>query len=104
MNQNIDNKILVEIQAALNTLKMQQEHLEAEQAIAEKNEKYWTMTKEEYQKGVKNSPDLASAADRALQSNVRILALKRDISQAMLDIALATGDRLAEVHMGRRNK
>lgn len=94
LNSNLDNRILAEIQTGMDNLALQRSRLQAETAIFEKNQKYLSMTKQEYEKGIKNSPDLSSARERTLQSHLRLLSIQRDISHTLLSIAIATGDSI----------
>lgn len=89
--QQLEQRISTEISTALCKLQILQQRLETARERQSKIENYWTLTREEYARGVKNSPDLAGASERLLRSQLDVLALERDIQLALMELSASIG-------------
>ena len=82
--QNSIRLLLQKIKSLSSRLLLEQERLK-------QSEKYYEITLSEYRRGVKNSPDLASASDRLFESQNKILELRKNLETAKADLFLTTG-------------
>ncbi|MCB1134816.1 MAG: TolC family protein [Chlamydiia bacterium] len=87
----LDHNIHRELTASLSRLDLLADCLQLEEGRLRKLEDYWTKTEDAYSRGVMNSPDLAGAAERLLESRLHILQLKRDYAFTLIDLSAAVG-------------
>lgn len=62
-----------------------------EQEKLKLSQRYYEITLSEYRRGVKNSPDLASASDRLFDAKQDSIQLKRDLEVAKADLLMIAG-------------
>jgi len=89
------NRLITEVATIVNRLDVIARQLHSEQKRKTTLTDYLSMTREEYSRGTKNSPDLAGAAERLLNSSLRVISLRRDYALALADLATATGSYFA---------
>jgi outer membrane protein TolC len=87
----LDQVIYRQISAAVTRLETLNQCLDIERRKLAQINEYWKQTGDEYQKGVKDSPDLAAAAAQRLDSQLQLLLLKRDYAHALIDLSAAVG-------------
>ncbi|MGE4108438.1 MAG: TolC family protein [Bacteriovoracia bacterium] len=87
----VRQEIKVQIENALSGLRSIEERLNIEENNIERANKYYTITLAEYKKGVKNSPDVASAAERLFDAKLRNLEFRKDFYLTQIEIAEAAG-------------
>lgn len=68
-----------------------QERLLLEEKNLDRAKNYYELTLSDYRRGVKNSPDLAGAAERLFEARGRRLSLARDLRLGWIDLAALTG-------------
>ena len=94
--RSMESYLEQEIYAQISTLLCRLDVLRERLQLGLEQEKvaagYWTLTREEYQRGVKNSPDLAGANQRRLQTKLDVIALQRDIALGMIELSQASGN------------
>jgi outer membrane protein TolC len=87
----IRQEVKAQVQTAFSRLRALETRIELEKTNIDRAERYYDITLSEYKRGVKNSPDLAGAAERFFGARLRVLELKRDSQQARLALAEAVG-------------
>jgi len=97
-DESLRNIIHAEVATAVNKLELLRCRLEAEERQEKIAERYWLLTKEEYSRGTKNSPDLASAIERLLHSRLQKVSLSKDYALAFVDLLSVTGAPLQELY------
>lgn len=86
-------EIKVKIESSLAKLGSIEERLNLEEKNIERAKKYYEITLNEYKKGVKNSPDVAGAAERLFDAYLRNLEFRKDYFITRLELAEAVGIR-----------
>ena len=87
----IRQEVNVQLDSAISRLRSIEERLNLEEKNIERSTKYYKITLNEYKRGVKNSPDVAGAADRLFDARLRNLEFRRDFYLTKLAIAEAVG-------------
>lgn len=90
-NDQLENAIYSEVAVAISRADVAAKRLATTQERHEMVQKYWSMTKDEYSKGTKNSVDLSSATDRLLQNTLDLVTFQRDWALALVDVSRAIG-------------
>lgn len=88
---NTKRTIQAEFSEHIVKLKSLEQRLTLEENSVAQAEKYLKLTKDEYARGIKNSPDLAAAMDLVLAAHLRNLELRRDWYQAKMHIQSISG-------------
>jgi outer membrane protein TolC len=83
---NSTNLLVQKVQSLTTRIALEENRLKQSQ-------KYYEITLSEYRRGVKNSPDLASASDRLFDTKQAVIQLRRDLDSAKVDLLIATGSR-----------
>lgn len=89
--ERLEQKIYAEIVTILCKLEILHKRLSTAYERQNKLESYRDLTIEEYVRGVKDSPELASAADRLLRARLDVLDIKKDIQLTLADLSAALG-------------
>jgi outer membrane protein TolC len=89
--ERIKQEVKVQLETALSRLKSIDERLDLEEKNIARSRQYYDLTLSEYRKGVKNSPDVAGAAERLYDAKLRNLGYRRDYYLTNIEIAEATG-------------
>ncbi len=87
----IRKEIKVQLEKAMERLRSIDERLNLEEKNIERSKLYYTITLGEYKKGIKNSPDVAGAAERLFDARLRNLEFRKDFYLTRLEIAEAVG-------------
>lgn len=87
----IKQEIKVQVENGLSRLRSIEERLDIEEKNIERSKQYYSITLNEYKKGVKNSPDVAGAAERLFDARIRNLEFRKDFHLARIEIAEAIG-------------
>ena len=87
----IRQEVKVQIGNALSGLRSIEARLDIEENNVERASKYYAITLAEYKKGVKNSPDVASAAERLFDAKLRSLEFRKELYLTQIEIAEAAG-------------
>jgi outer membrane protein len=87
----IRQEMKVQLDSAISRLRSIEERLNLEEKNIERSTKYYKITLNEYKKGVKNSPDVAGAAERLFDARLRNLEFRRDFYLTKLAIAESVG-------------
>lgn len=90
-SQNLRRHIQTQLSDQLNRLKSVEQRLSIEENSASQAERYLKMTQSEYERGIRNSPDLAAAIDLVLGAHLRNLELRREWHQAKTRAQALTG-------------
>lgn len=94
--EQIERTVFGEIKAAASRLATAHRKYEAVQRRKAVIERYWTMTRDEYQRGVRNSADLANAASQFTHWRVQMAAAERDLALADVAMSAALGKGYCE--------
>ncbi len=70
--------------------------LNGEQANVKTSEAYYNSVMSEYKRGVKNSPDVASATDKLFESKGRLLETQKALSATYLELLVLQGQTLED--------
>lgn len=84
--------LAVELDTSLAEISALNARLDLEEKNLERSERYYSLTLEEYKRGIKNSPDMVGAAERLIEANIRNLEYRRDLCLARLKIDELVGD------------
>lgn len=87
----IRKNIKTQIESAYARIKAIETRVDLEEKNLERAQQYYKITLSEYQRGVKNSPDLAGAAERLSDSKLRALELRKEFHLANLRLAEVAG-------------
>ena len=87
----VEQEIRTEIQSALTKFQSINERLDLEEKNIERSKQYYEITQAEYRRGVKNSPDLAGAAERLFDARIRNLEYRKEVYFSILDLAETLG-------------
>lgn len=87
----IRQEIKIQLENAVARLRSIDERLNLEEKNIERSKRYYTITLDEYKKGVKNSPDVAGAAERLFDARLRNLEFRKEFYLTRVEIAEAVG-------------
>lgn len=87
----IRQEIKVQLENAISRLRSIEERLNLEEKNIERSKQYYTITLNEYRKGVKNSPDVAGAAERLFDARLRNLEFRKEFYLTRIEITEAVG-------------
>lgn len=87
----IRQEIRVQLENTLAKLRSIAERLDLEEKNIERSKQYYDITLAEYKRGVKNSPDVAGAAERLFDSQLRNLEFRKDYLITWLEVAESAG-------------
>lgn len=87
----LGQEVRVQVQNAYARIKAVEARVDLEEKNIERAKRYYDVTLAEYKRGVKNSPDLAGAAERLFDSKLRNLQFRRDFYLARTGVAQAIG-------------
>lgn len=93
----IKQEIQVQLSNAISRLKSVEERLDLEEKNIERSKQYYDLTLSEYRKGVKNSPDVAGAAERLFDARLRNLEYRKDFYLTCVEIAAAVDVASGEI-------
>ncbi len=89
-------EIRVQLENALTKLRSIEERLDLEEKNIERSKQYYEISLSEYRKGVKNSPDVAGAAERLSDARLRNLEYRKNYELTRIELAetidIAPGD------------
>lgn len=87
----VRQEIQVQLENGLSKLKSVEERLDLEEQNLDRSKRYYEITLAEYKRGVKNSPDVAGAAERFFDSRLRNLEYRKDYFLTLLEVAEVVG-------------
>ena len=88
---NVKREIQTELLEQITRMRSFEQRLVLEENSMSQADKYLKLTQSEYARGIKNSPDLASAMDLVLNAHLRNLELRREWYRARVRIQGITG-------------
>ncbi len=80
-----------QVRALINRQTQLSEKLKGEQENLKATQKYFDLVMSEYRRGVKNSPDVASATDKLFSAKWRVFETWRDLTLAVVELQLIQG-------------
>jgi len=84
-------ELQTKVESAVARLRSIEQRLDLEEQNIERSKQYYTITLAEYKRGVKNSPDVAGAAERLFDSRLRNLEYRKDYYLTCIDLAETVG-------------
>ncbi len=87
----IRQQVKTQVESAFARVKAVEARVDLEEKNIERAKQYYNITLSEYKRGVKNSPDLAGAAERLFDSRLRILEFRKEFYLARIALAEAVG-------------
>lgn len=87
----IRQDVRTQVESAFARVKAIESRVDLEEKNIERAKQYYSITLSEYKRGVKNSPDLAGAAERLFDSRLRILEFRKEFYLARIGLAEAVG-------------
>jgi outer membrane protein len=90
--RNISRQIENYYQYSKNLIKLLDNQLHGAELAAKKAESYYQNTLKEYQRGIKNSPDVLGASQSFIQSKERVIELERDYQLALASLKSFIGE------------
>lgn len=96
-NLQLERSVYAELGTLMCRLELLKEKIDVALQRLDKIQGFWTLTQEEYNRGVRGSMDLAAASDRRLRLQIEILSLRRERTLAIIDLSAAIGSDPSEL-------